>query len=88
MKFKHNPETLIVLKDLENRVIQLMEANEHYETDNQVVRHQRRAFESVLTIIDQCIKTGHVFRGSSAVPDGLLPYVKTPSPDIQLTIEI
>lgn len=88
MKYKHNPDTLIVLKDLENRVTQLIEANEHYETDNQVVRHQKRAFEAVLTLLDQCIKTGHVFRGSSAVPDGLLPYVKTPSPETQTTIDI
>ncbi len=88
-KYKHTPETLVVLNDLENRVTQLIEANDNYGGDNEkLVKYQRRAFESVLTLIDQCKKYGHVFRGSSAVPDGLLDYVKTPSPEEQLKIEM
>jgi hypothetical protein len=86
-KYKHTKETLIVLRDLENRIQQLIEANEQYRTKSpELVTHQEFALNSCLLLVRQCIKTGHVFRGSSAVPDGLLQYVKTPSVTEQLKI--
>lgn len=80
-KYPHHPDTLIVLKDLENRLQQLIEAGDLAEEQHpELVKYQRTAFQSCLVLVRQCISTGHVFRGSSYVPDGLLPYVKTPSP--------
>lgn len=82
MKYPHNEDTLIVLKDIENRFIQLKEASEAYKSisDPKKYEAEQQAFESALVVVRQAIKHGHVFRGSSFVPDGLLPYVKTPSP--------
>lgn len=80
-KYKHNHETLVVLEDLENRITQLIEANDRFKDSNpDMVAHQRTALESCRTLVKQCIDNGHVFRGSDFVPDGLLQYVKTPSP--------
>ena len=78
MKYKHAEDTYIVLDDLANRVQQLIEASEANEPF-EGGKYERQAFNSVLALISQVRNTGHVFRGSSAVPDGLLPYVKTPS---------
>lgn len=87
-KYPHHPDTLIVLRDLENRLVQLIESNElARERHPEMIEQQNRAFNSALMLVRQCIDTGHVFRGSSAVPDGLLPYVKTPSPQLTLVKE-
>lgn len=86
-KYKHTDETKIVLDDLENRVQQLIEASELTRLPApEIAEPQIMAFQAVLTLISQCRTYGHVFRGSSAVPDGLEPYVKTPSPTEQLSI--
>ena len=80
-KYKHHPDTLVVLRDLENRITQLIEAGESARANHpELAEHQRRAFESCRTLVQQCIDYGHVFRGSSFVPDGLEPYYETPSP--------
>lgn len=76
-KFKHNEQTMVVLQDLDNRLTQLIEAAQ--TSNKEFVDTEVRALQSARTLVDQCIKTGHVFRGSDFVPDGLLPYVKTPS---------
>lgn len=79
-KYKHAPETLVALNDIKNRLQQLIEANERYEANAPfLVKQQNIALQSALTVVQQVIDTGHTFRGSSAVPDGLLPYIKTPS---------
>jgi hypothetical protein len=79
MKYKHTDEVKIVLDDLSNRVQQLIEASERSQDEFKGAKYEQQAFKSVLTILDQVRTTGHVYRGSSAVPDGLLPYVKTHS---------
>lgn len=81
-KYPHTKDTLIVLNDIANRVQQLIEASELTlgGEHDQLAQNQIMAFQAVQTIIQQCKNNGHVFRGSSAVPDGLEPYVKTPSP--------
>ena len=87
-KYKHLEETKIVLEDIKNRLIQLQEANEAYrEKEPELVRHQNTALQSAQTVVQQAIDNGHVFRGSDAVPDGLLEYVKTPSPEMVLKKE-
>lgn len=79
-KYKHLPDTFIVLRDIENRLVQLMEANTAFaKVEPELVEHQNQGLRSALIVVQQAIKTGHVFRGSSAVPDGLLEVVKTPS---------
>lgn len=88
MKYKHHPDTKIVLEDIKNRLQQLIEANEQYEHRwPELVKHQNTAFQSAKTIVQQAIDTGHVFRGSSAVPDGLLEYVTTPSVPERLGVD-
>lgn len=87
MKYKHTDESKIILDDLENRVQQLIEASELTVGSYEHAEAQIQAFQAVLTLISQCRTYGHVFRGSSAVPDGLEPYVKTPSPAKQLSID-
>ncbi len=82
-KYKHNQETLHVLADLDNRLTQLIEAAQ--TSGAEFVDTEVRALMSARTLVDQCKKTGHVFRGS-VVPDGLLPYVKTPSYDNPLRV--
>ena len=89
MKYPHNKDTLIVLKDIENRIQQLIEASEAYKEmlSEEEFDIEQRSLQSALMVVKQAIKHGHVFRGSSAVPDGLLPYVKTPSPSETLLME-
>lgn len=86
-KYPHNEDTLIVLKDIENRLVQLKEAGEAYKSqlDPKKYEGEQQGLDAGLMIVRQAIKHGHVFRGSSFVPDGLLPYVKTPSPTETLT---
>lgn len=80
MKYKHTEDTNIVVEDLINRVQQLVEASELSGENGFVgAQYEAQAFKAVLTILNQVKTTGHVFRGSDYVPDGLLPYVKTPS---------
>lgn len=86
-KYQHTEDTKVVLDDLENRVQQLIEASELTIGKFNGAEAQIQAFQAVLTLIEQCRRYGHVFRGSSAVPDGLEPYVKTPSPTKQLSLE-
>lgn len=74
-KFKHNEQTLHILKDLDNRLTQLIEAVETTNNDSREIR----AFQSARTLVDQCRNTGHVFRGNEFFPDGLIGYFKTPS---------
>lgn len=76
-KYKHHPDTLIVLKDLDNRLTQLIEASGKY--NKPFVETEKQAFQSARTLVKQCIDTGHTFRGSSYVPDGLNGYFETPS---------
>lgn len=84
-KYKHSEDTLVVLKDLENRITQLIEANDKFKDSNpELVANQRLAFESCRTLVQQCLDNGHVFRGSDYVPDGLLQYVDTSSPQERL----
>jgi hypothetical protein len=85
-KYKHHPDTLIVLEDIKNRLTQLIEAGDVYEElDPDIVRYQRMAFESARELVQQAINTGHVFRGSWAVPDALLSYdLPTKSPEVTL----
>jgi hypothetical protein len=81
-KYPHHPDTLIVLRDIENRLTQLMEANEMARpTHPDLVEWQNRALASAKQLVQQAIDTGHVFRGSWAVPDGMLPYFQTPPPE-------
>lgn len=89
MKYTHTAETLQVLDDLQNRVQQLIEVNSLYSTGENItkVKHQNRAFESVLTLLKQVRETGHVYRGSSAVPDSIEPLVKTRWQGKQLRID-
>lgn len=85
-KYQHHPDTLIALNDIRNRLQQLMEANELYrEVEPDLVKHQNQGHQNAITLIDQVIKTGHTFRGSWAVPDGLMSYdLKTKSPEVTL----
>lgn len=71
-KYLHHPATLTVLNDLDNRLTQLIEAAGDSPLEVQ-------ALQAARTLVKQCKDTGHTFRGSSAVPDGLEPYFKTPS---------
>lgn len=87
LKYKHNPDTIIVLDDLSNRVQQLIEASELTKGKYEGAEAQIQAFQAVLTLIEQVRRYGHVFRGSVAVPDGLLPYIKTPSYQSPLKVE-
>lgn len=84
-KYPHHPDTLIVLKDIENRLEQLIEASQ--TSSAPFVETEVQALQSAKMLIVQARNTGHVFRGSSAVPDGLLPYVKTPSVTEQLGVD-
>ena len=71
-------ETKRVLGDLENRIQQLIEVNQLYKKGNEkLVEHQQRAFESVLTLIDQIKSSGKIERGSGAAPDSIEPLVST-----------
>lgn len=83
-QYKHHPDTLIVLRDIENRLEQLIEASQ--TSSAPFVETETQALQSAKMLVVQARKTGHVFRGSSAVPDGLLPYVKTPSVTEQLGV--
>lgn len=74
-KYKHHPDTIVVLNDLDNRLTQLIEACEANDNNSREIR----ALTSARTLVKQCKDTGHVFRGSSFVPDGLDGYYKTPS---------
>ena len=86
-KYKHTEETKVVLDDLENRVQQLIEASELIVNKHpEIAKPQIQAFQAVLTLLSQVRTTGHVFRGSSAVPDGLEPYTKTKFAGRQLKI--
>lgn len=88
MKYKHTEETAIVLEDLINRVQQLAEASQlSGEHGFEGAKYEKQAFQAVLTLLDQVKTVGHVFRGSDYVPDGLLPYVKTPSYHNPLKVE-
>lgn len=79
-KYAHHKDTLIVLKDLENRMTQLIEANEKFrESHPELVNFQRMAIESCRTLVHQCKDNGRTFRGSDYVPDGLEQYFSTPS---------
>lgn len=70
MKYRHTPETRIVLEDLINRVTQLMEVNKKYERTNpELVSNQNTAFSSVLTLLEQVKDNGHVMRGNEFFPD-------------------
>lgn len=86
-KYKHSRDTQIVLNDIKNRLVQLKEAGEAYKKlqSEEVFETEQRALSSALMVVQQAIDHGHVFRGSDFVPDGLLPYVKTPSPTETLT---
>ena len=88
-KYKHNEDTKIVLNDIKNRLVQLKEASQAYKSlqSDEVHTTEQRAFDSAIMVVQQAIDNGHVFRGSDFVPDGLLPYVKTPSPTETLTKE-
>lgn len=78
MKYQHTEETKIVLNDLINRVQQLVEVNEKYRHhDNQLVDHQKMAFESVLSLLEQVRDTGHVMRGNNYFPDSVEPIATT-----------
>ncbi len=80
-KYAHHPDTLVVLRDIENRLQQLIEANEAYaHLEPELVKHQNTALNSAKLVVQQAIDTGHTFRGSWAVPDAILDYAKTPSP--------
>jgi hypothetical protein len=83
-KYKHHADTLIVLKDLDNRLTQLIEASLTSNAD--FVETEVRALQSARSLVEQCTNHGHVFRGSSYVPDGLEPYFKTPSPNERLNV--
>ena len=77
-KYPHTGEVKTVLDDLENRVIQLIEANERYKSQNpNLVYEQNTALSSVLVLIRQVRNTGHVKRGTPVIPDDLEPVVKT-----------
>lgn len=83
MKYQHHPDTLIALNDIKNRLQQLIEANELYaHKEPDLVRHQNQGHMNAILLVDQVIKTGHCFRGSWAVPDGLMTYpLRTKSPE-------
>lgn len=79
-KYKHHRDTSIVLDDLENRVQQLIEANELYVDrghDNAMITAQNTAFQSVLVLLGQVRNTGHIRRGTPVVPDDLEGLVET-----------
>ena len=79
-KYAHLEDTRIALDDLENRVQQLMEANEAYlgvGHNDTLIRYQNDALASVLVLIKQVINTGHVQRGTPVVPDDIEKTVKT-----------
>lgn len=84
-KYKHQPETLTVLNDLENRILQLIEVGERARVKNpELVEHQYQALYSCLTLVRQCKDNGHVFRGNDYFPDSVEPLAKTPSPSTVL----
>lgn len=85
-KYKHHPDTLTVLEDILNRLQQLREAGQQYKhVERELVQHQDMAFASAQELVRQAIDSGHVFRGSWAVPDALLEYnLKTKSPETTL----
>lgn len=65
-----------MLNDLENRVLQFMEANDMYlqaevSMNRDKVEGQQMAFQSVIVLIQQLKKTGHVRRGNDYFPDDL-----------------
>lgn len=86
MKYKHTAETTLVLDDLENRLLQLIEASEKNE-GFEGAKYEQQAFRACLTLVDQIRRTGHVFRGSDYVPDGLLQYTTIPSFKSPLKVE-
>ncbi len=75
-KYKHHPDTLIVLNDLENRLTQLIEASRKHNAP--FVDTEVQALQAARMLVKQCKDTGHTFRGSSFVPDGLEGYYDTP----------
>jgi len=85
MKYRHTEDTLHVLKDLDNRLTQLIEAAQ--TSSAEFVDTEVRALMSARTLVQQCKDTGHVFRGSSYVPDGLIGYFKTESYNNPLKVE-
>ena len=84
-KYKHTKEDRIVLEDLKNRLTQLIESLDNCR-DKAVKDNQTLALQSARMLVQQCIDTGHTFRGSDFVPDGLEPYVKTPSVEERLNV--
>ncbi len=63
MKNEISNETLMVLKDLENRIKQFIEVNQLFEQNSKdLVKHQEAAFKSVLLLINQLIKSGAINR--------------------------
>lgn len=79
-KYKHHPDTLIALKDIKNRFQQLIEANNLYKGvghDDKMIDEQNQSMQNAIAIVDQVIDTGHVFRGSWAVPDPVEPMATT-----------
>lgn len=79
MKVKLNAETQLILADLRNRINQLIEANQHYisEDTKDLINHQEKAFWSVLALIDQIEETGQIYRGNDYFPDSLEPLAST-----------
>lgn len=84
-KYKHHPDTVIVLNDLENRLTQLIEASGR--STKPFVDTEVQALQSARTLVKQCKDTGHTFRGSSYVPDGLEGYFTTPSVTERLGVD-
>ena len=79
-KYKHQPDTLTALNDIKNRLHQLIEVNNRYKGvghDDKMIDDQNQGHQNAITIVDQVIKTGHVFRGSWAVPDPVEPMATT-----------
>ncbi len=75
-KYKHTKETKVVLDDLKNRLTQLIESLDGW-TDKAAKDNQVMALQSARMLVQQCIDTGHTFRGSDFVPDGLEGYYQT-----------
>jgi hypothetical protein len=81
-KYKHTEEVKVVLDDLENRIQQLIEANElhidKHGVDSDVrIAAQNLAFQSTLTLIKQVRDNGKVMRGNEFFPDPIEPIVTT-----------
>lgn len=79
-RYKHEPDTLIALNDIKNRLQQLIEASNRYKGlghDDKMIDEQNTGHQNAITIVQQVIDTGHVFRGSWAVPDPVEEMVTT-----------